>query len=113
MARQEFEVTRAHLALLKRTWVSWDGAEFGAPSIDPKRPYGNGDVYGDIAEILNITPPDFEEGDEWDDADTSMMYNLHRDTAIALQIGLCVGHFTAGHYSTPEWKREWVATVAE
>ena len=33
-------------------YVGWQDCEYGAPEIDPKRPYGNSDVEGDIAEIL-------------------------------------------------------------
>jgi hypothetical protein len=59
---REFTVTDEHLRLLHRAHVFWDEAEFGAPSIDPKRPYGNSNVYGDIAEILHV--PDSEWADE-------------------------------------------------
>jgi hypothetical protein len=48
----EFTVTEDHLKLLRRAYIGWDDCEFGAPGIDPKRPYGNSDVIGDIAEIL-------------------------------------------------------------
>jgi hypothetical protein len=51
---REFTVTDEHLRLLRRAHVFWDEAEFGAPSIDPKRPYGNSDVRGDMAEILDV-----------------------------------------------------------
>jgi hypothetical protein len=41
-----------HLALLKHAEWSWNDCEFGAPSMDPKRPYGNSDVEDDLAELL-------------------------------------------------------------
>lgn len=41
-----------HIKLAKRMYVQWQDCEYGAPEIDPKRPYGNSDVEGDIAEIL-------------------------------------------------------------
>lgn len=41
-----------HLTLLKESCWSWDDCEFGAPSMDPKRPYGNSDVEDDLAEHL-------------------------------------------------------------
>lgn len=42
------------LKLLKQAVVTWEHCEFGAPTIDCKRPYGNSDVHTDIAEILVI-----------------------------------------------------------
>jgi hypothetical protein len=35
-------------------YITWDDCEFGAPACDCKRPYGNSDVYGDMAEILGL-----------------------------------------------------------
>lgn len=49
-----FTVTDDHLKLLRRASVGWSDCEFGAPEIDPKRPYGNSNVLGDIAEILGL-----------------------------------------------------------
>lgn len=36
--------------------------EFGAPEVDPKRPYGNSNVYLYLAEILGIEPGVDEDG---------------------------------------------------
>lgn len=63
---ERFTVTDEHLRLLRRTHVSWDSAEFGAPGLDPKLPYGNSNVFGDIAEILEV--PDRE----WMDVDDEL-----------------------------------------
>jgi hypothetical protein len=42
-----------HLTLLRETgWWDWNDMEFGASSMDPKRPYGNSDVEEDLAEHL-------------------------------------------------------------
>ncbi len=46
------QITKQHVKLAKRMYVGWDDCEYGAPAIDPKRPYGNSDVEGDIADIL-------------------------------------------------------------
>ena len=95
----EFTVTEEHLKLLRRACVSWDDCEFGAPEIDCKRPYGNSDVYSDIAEILGIPE------DDWSDEDMGVLpeaewrfLRLHVETAIALQIALATGEFRAGPY---------------
>ena len=49
--------TPDHLTLLARSYWDWNDCEFGAASLDPKRPYGNSDVEDDLAELL----PDLTE----------------------------------------------------
>lgn len=41
-----------HLTLLARSYWDMSECEFGAPEMDGKRPYGNGDVEDDLAELL-------------------------------------------------------------
>jgi hypothetical protein len=110
---KEFTVTDEHLRLLRHAHVFWDEAEFGAPSVNPKRPYGNSNVYQDIAEILDVPEGEWEdEGRDWT-LDTEWRFlRLHVETAIALQIALATGEFRAGRYvrddemlSTNRWKR--------
>ena len=60
---RRFTVTDEHLRLLRRAHVTWVDAEFGAPEIDGKRPYGNSDVYSDIAEILGIPEDEWFDGE--------------------------------------------------
>lgn len=46
-------VTSDHIALLSNMAFDWDDEmEWGAVSSDPKRPFGNSDVIGDVSEIL-------------------------------------------------------------
>ena len=69
-------VTEAHLKLLGRLVIGYDDwTEFGAPEVDPKRPYGNSDVYSDMAEILGCT-----------EDETDLMDQLHHDLETVLQI---------------------------
>src|SRR5262245_17189804 len=63
---ERFTVTDEHLRLLRRAYVFWDETEFGAPGINAKRPYGNSDVYGDIAEILGLVHGDWQDEVEED-----------------------------------------------
>jgi len=58
------KITKEHLILLKNMNVGWQECEQGAPEIDPKRPYGNSDVEGDICELLGIqrVSVNYEEG---------------------------------------------------
>lgn len=110
MALQEFEVTEEHLQLLRATYVGWDDCEFGAPAIDPKRPYGNSDVIGDIAEILEIRP-DIRESwgdDAFSEEIEDRLRRLHKETQTVLQIALATGRFEVGVYVAPEYSVAWV-----
>lgn len=102
----EFTVTGQHLKLLRRANVEWDDIEFGAPCIDGKRPYGNGDVIGDIAEILGRDLP----GGDYPENVEEALTKLHAETGIALQIALTTGEFREGRYVRDplwsDWHRE-------
>ena len=94
-----FTITDEHLRLLRHAYVTWFDAEFGAPAIDPKRPYGNSGVYADMAEILDGAESEWAvEGksppldEEW------RLLRLHVETGIALQIALVTGDFRTGRY---------------
>jgi hypothetical protein len=106
---KRFTVTGDHLRLLHRAHLTWSDWEFGAPGIDPKRPYGNSDVFRDIAEILGV--PDSEWTDEAEEVTPDAEWRfvrLHVETAIALQIGLATGEFRAGRYVRGnEWNDNW------
>jgi hypothetical protein len=45
-----------HLTLLSQSCWDWNDCEFGAASMNPKRPYGNSDVEDDLAEHLPHLP---------------------------------------------------------
>jgi hypothetical protein len=99
-----------HLNLLKRTSISWDDCEYGAPAIDCKRPYGNSDVEDDIAEIIKLPKKDnwdFEE-ESWSGKSAFYMDDLHKQTKVALQIILHCQTFKLGWYKKRKdgWQ-EW------
>lgn len=94
-----FTVKPEHLKLIRAMVLTWGNAEFGAPAVDPKRPYGNSDVYEDIAEILGIDP---------NEADEEEMNKLHNETLAALQIAISVGYFKEGTYHTKNYGMKWV-----
>ncbi len=84
--------------------VGWSNCEFGAPEIDPKRPYGNSWVIGDIHEIL--TGEDLEELTESQEEEYRQ---LHEQTQTALQIILSTGKFEEGLYMLTEpYSSTWV-----
>ena len=95
-----FKLTKAHIELLRNSCVDYyDWVEFGAPAIDPKRPYGNSDVYADIARILKIKGKKTLDGDiDFTENQYILMDKLHQETAIALQIILSTGKFKIGTY---------------
>ena len=116
-----FIITENHLKLLKNMYVDWNDCEFGAPRINPKRPYGNSNVVDDIAEILNIKKTkenvrdyDKEEASEYSDKNEYIeelewneeIYNkfnkLHKEMQIVLQICLCLGKFKTGNFVKAE-----------
>lgn len=96
---RRFTVTDEHLRLLRRAHISWDETEFGGPGINPKRPYGNSNVFADIAEILDVPDSEWLDADEELTPDVEWRFlRLHVETAIALQIGLATGEFRSGRY---------------
>lgn len=130
MKINRFEITECHLALMKRMYVGWNDCEFGAPEIDPKRPYGNSDVIQDIIEILGteeIKEGVFQfilYGEKWllkgedkynlylDGADEEKLIQklnaLHKETQTALQICLTLQQFRTGVFEEVdfgEWKQ--------
>ena len=93
-----FEVTEEHLKLLKHSHIMWRASEYGAPMIDPKRPYGNTSVESDIAEILG-----------WDEEDSQRAEKLHRELEIVLQIVLVTQTFQTGiYYLENEYTTDWI-----
>ena len=101
-----FILTDEHVKLLRQANVSWDGCEFGAPGIDPKRPYGNGDVHSDIVEILGIESDQDEDG-VFPEALIERLDKLHKETKTALQVVLAAGSFEPGIYTVQKYLRNW------
>jgi len=105
----DFTVTDDHLKLLRHASVSWFGAEYGSPSIDPKRPYGESFVERSMAEVLG-----WPESEWYDEEEGTLpgaeerCARLHAETAIALQIVLTTGEFRPGRYTRAErWRAGW------
>jgi hypothetical protein len=93
----KFTITEQHLKLLQHAYVGWDDCEFGAPEIDCKRPYGNSDVLGDMADILyGKLPADAKE--KVVESTQDFLYKLHKDLEMVLQICLVTQKFEAGTY---------------
>lgn len=106
--KQLFILKEEHLKLLKNMYVVWGDCEFGAPAIYCKKPYGNSDVYGDIAKILGIERfVDSGEEISFSREQIDLMNILHKETETALQIVLRTGEFKPGIYVADEYDDNW------
>ena len=105
---QVFIVIEDHLKLIRNMNVGWNDMEFGAPTIDPKRPYFNSDVIKDILLILgDRIPEDEDEEEEFINGMYDKIRRFHREMQVALQIVLETGRFEPGKYAKEdyEWKK--------
>jgi hypothetical protein len=122
-----FEVKKEHLALLKNMSVGWQNCEFGAPEIDPKRPYGNSNVLQDMIEIFGVKEINeelfyfelfgeqfkiigedkFNLELEGQDTLIRVLNELHRETETVLQIALQTGMFKEGKYKIKKYGTDW------
>lgn len=104
---KHFTVLPAHLKLLNYAYVSWNGVEHGAPSIDPKRPYGDSDVYESMAKILGLVY-DKEADEPFNNDEIKMMDTLHKETQTVLQIVLAHGEMVPGNYVAADYSSDWI-----
>jgi len=98
---ETFTVTHDHLKLLRMMHVGWQDCEYGAPEINPKRPYGNSDVEDDIADILGW---EYEE-DSWDGMPADLRavaHDIHHEMQTVLQILVVNLHIYVGKYERPD-----------
>ena len=115
----EPEVTKVlpeHLVLLRRAIVGWGDMDYGAPAIEPKRPYGNRDVVRDIVEMLALPDkPGHSDDSDWTEETESRCRKLHAGTEAALQIVLRAGSFgnevLGDYYRCYHTKYDWTKGV--
>lgn len=93
-----FNLTEEHILLASKMQVWWWDAEYGAPCIDPKRPYGDSDVEGDICEILGKKKIEVNYEEMYLTEDLEYAAQLHKDMKTALQIILRCKTFTPGKF---------------
>jgi hypothetical protein len=105
---ERFELRAEHVTLLRAANVWWWGAEYGAPCIDPKRPYGNGDVENDIGRLLGATMlGDDGDGPCYSSVQRAAFRTWHKETEKALQVILASGSFEPGVYVADKYSRRW------
>lgn len=102
-----FTVTEEHIKLLRNAYVGWDDCEYGAPQINPKRPYGNSDVEEDVAELLGIKAEGHEWGEKLSTKQSRYCRAIHEETRKALQIFLSTGEMKAGKYMLEGYSNKW------
>ena len=104
----KFKICEVHLKLAQRMYVSWDGCEYGAPSIDCKLPYGNSNVTKDILEIAGLP---YNQEEEVPEHLEDYARQIHEDMGIVLQICLYLKKFETGifelqdSYDARSWKK--------
>lgn len=60
-----------------------DGCEYGSPGLDPKRPFGNGNVEGDILDMLDAEPEgDDGDGPCWSSSQMAYARKLYREDLV-------------------------------
>lgn len=101
-----FEIKDIHLKLLQHSYISWDSCEFGAPTIDPKRPYGNSNVPKSMLEIIGLG--DFDDlSEDVQEVMFDFLNKLHTELETVLQICLERLSFETGNYkeTTDGWQK--------
>lgn len=94
-----FRLTPAHVRLFRAQRTDMHEGAFGAAGVDTKRPYGNSDVYGDIAKLLGVQPKG-HDGDEpcFTAEQIEAMERLHAEMELVLQVVISTGQMAPGVY---------------
>lgn len=53
-----FQFNSDYLTLIRQSVLSWDGAERGAPRLDPLKPMGKADLFGQLSSIQSVGTSD-------------------------------------------------------
>ena len=106
----QYELTENQVKLLRQASVWWDdGAYEGAPAIDSKRPFGNGNWADDVAEILGLERLEADDGEVfWPKGTREKCEKIYRTLDKALQVVLASGSFQPGIYMADEYHNNWV-----
>lgn len=105
---KKFKLTESHIKLLKSANVSWSSCEWGSPMIDCKRPFGKGDVYSDMANILGF-PESGDEDEPYPESLVDYMSAVYKQLETALAVVLATGSFVPGVYEASDYRNDWKA----
>lgn len=117
MFKETFVLRPEHIKLLKRTYWSWNYCEFGAPTVDPKRPYGNSDVFEDMIEILELENA-YDEEDEYGEKEVAhsiqtYLIELHEELETAMQVIVDNGFSIVFTTYNKELGKSWIPEPVE
>jgi len=107
MENKYFDLKSEHIKLIENMNVSWWNAEYGAPCIDPKRPYGNSDVEEDICEILGFKKIEVDYEEKFLTKDLEYAAKIHEEMETALQVVLSSKSFEPGRYQCEKYGYKW------
>lgn len=102
-----FTVTGDHIKLLQRLNIS-ENIHNGFPTVDPKRPFGNSDVYRDMAEILDHeNTEDGEISPERQESYDELLSEMKTVLEILISnLSLLPGEYRqeCSYFHPPKWK---------
>ena len=105
---KRFTLTEDHLKLMRAIYMTWNAVEFGAPSVDPKRPYGNGNVLEDICVELGFDPIETLDGEKvFTAAQGAYASELHASMETAIEVVLRAQSFEPGEYRASSYDADW------
>jgi len=118
MSLIKFKLTEDHLKLIKNLDIEKREIEqdVNVPSISPKTPFGNIDIFDDIFLIIyGVTPitdyNDFnmfgEDIKPWTQEQYVYMKQLLSELNVALEIVLNTQSFVPGEYKTKSYVKDW------
>ena len=102
-----FTLTLAHLKLLRQANIQWIDLEWGAPGIDPKRPYGNSDCEMSIAEILGWPLVVTRAGADITPEQSAKAQELHKQMKDALAVFLRCATMLPGDFAASAYSQDW------
>lgn len=113
-----FDVKPYHLRLLQKCYTSWDVCEFGAPQIDPKRPFGNSGANSILTVVAKETGAldhlmdslDLDECNIYDvlkPEKTQELIHIYKELEICLQILLNDLAIVPGRYQLIGYGKNW------
>ena len=106
----EFVLTADHLTLLRHANLTWSAQEWGGPQIDPKRPFGNGDLWRDVARILGWPAAADPEAEDGFYAHYDAAGAVYGELLTALEVVLETLSFQPGRYVRDGESWSWVAS---
>lgn len=86
------------MALASHLKWEWNDCEAGGPTVDTKRPYGNGDAIRDVAKITGALDEKCSHCHQTIPYSDEKMLALHREMATAVAVILSARTFEPGPY---------------